>query len=77
MLVVPKMKCCNYAYCWPLTKCCVPLVMFDLFLGLRQDVEGGAQYEAKIAGSRQFFRYFWFLGLCNMYGMSAHGFTHA
>jgi hypothetical protein len=42
--------------------------MFDLFLGLRQAVEGGAQDEAEIAGSRPLFRDFWVLGLCNGYG---------
>jgi hypothetical protein len=30
--------------------------MFDLFLGLRQAVEGGAQDEAEIVGSRTPFR---------------------
>jgi hypothetical protein len=42
--------------------------MFDLFLGLRQAVEGGAQDEAKIAGAWPLFRDFWVLGLCNRYG---------
>ena len=42
--------------------------MFDLFLGLRQDVEGGAQVEVEITGSRPLFRYFWVWGLCNGYG---------
>jgi hypothetical protein len=42
--------------------------MFDLFLGLRQVVEGGAQDEAEIEGSRPLFRAFWVLGLCNGYG---------
>ena len=44
------------------------LVMFDLFLGLRQAIKGGAQYEVEIAGSRPLFRDFWVLGLCNGYG---------
>jgi hypothetical protein len=35
--------------------------MFDLFLGLRQAVEGGAQDEVDIAGSRPLFRDFWVL----------------
>jgi hypothetical protein len=39
--------------------------MCDLFLGLRQAIEGGAQDEAEIAGSRP---PFWDLGLCNGYG---------
>jgi hypothetical protein len=38
--------------------------MFDLFLGLRQAVEGGAE----IGGSWPPFRDFWDLGLCNGYG---------
>ena len=42
--------------------------MFDLFLGLRQAVKGGAQDEAVIAGSRPLFTDFWVLGLCNGYG---------
>jgi hypothetical protein len=42
--------------------------MLDLFLGLRQTVEGGAQDEAKIAGSQPPFRAFWDLGLCNGHG---------
>jgi hypothetical protein len=42
--------------------------MFDLFLGLRQAVKGGAQVEAEIAGSWPLFRAFWVLGLCNGYG---------
>jgi hypothetical protein len=37
--------------------------MFDLFLGLRQAVEGGAQDEAEIVGSRPLFRDFWVFGL--------------
>jgi hypothetical protein len=41
--------------------------MFDLFLGLRQTVEGGAQDEVDIVGSKTPFRYFWDLGLCNGY----------
>jgi hypothetical protein len=44
------------------------------YFGLRQLVEGGAQDEAEITGSRPLF---WFLGLCNGNGMSVHGFTHA
>ena len=42
--------------------------MFDLFLGLRQAVEGGVQHEAEIVGSRPPFRDFLVLGLCNGYG---------
>jgi hypothetical protein len=42
--------------------------MFDLILGLRQAVEGGAQDEAEIVRSRPLFRDFWALGLCNGYG---------
>jgi hypothetical protein len=41
--------------------------MFDLFLGLRQVVEGGVQDEVEIVGSRPLFRDFWVLGLCNRY----------
>jgi hypothetical protein len=37
--------------------------MFDLVLGHRQDVEGGAQYKAEIVGSQPPFRDFWVLGL--------------
>jgi hypothetical protein len=33
--------------------------MFDLFLGLQQAVEGGAQDEVEIAGSQHLFRDFW------------------
>jgi hypothetical protein len=50
--------------------------MFDLLLGLRQAVEGGAQVEADIAGSQPLFRDFWVLGYVMGMGMSAHGFTH-
>jgi hypothetical protein len=42
--------------------------MFDLFLGLRQAVEGGAQDEAEIVGSWPLLRDFWVLGLRNEYG---------
>jgi len=42
--------------------------MFDLFLGLRQAVEGRAQYEEEIVGPRPLFRFFWVLVLCNGYG---------
>jgi hypothetical protein len=42
--------------------------MIDLFLGLRQAVEDGAQDEEEIAGSRPLFRDFWDLGSCNGYG---------
>jgi hypothetical protein len=42
--------------------------MLDLFLGLRQVVEGGAQDEAEITGSQPLFRDFQVLGLCNGYG---------
>jgi hypothetical protein len=42
--------------------------MFDLFLGLRQAVEGGAQGKAEIIGSPTLFRDFWVLVLCNGYG---------
>jgi len=41
--------------------------MFDLILGLRQAIEGGAQDEENIAGSQPLFRDFWVLGLCNGY----------
>jgi hypothetical protein len=37
--------------------------MFDLFLGLRQAVEGGAQNQVEIAGSRPLFRDFWVFGI--------------
>jgi hypothetical protein len=37
--------------------------MFDLFLGLRQVVEGRVQFEAEIAGSRPHFRSFLGFGL--------------
>jgi hypothetical protein len=37
--------------------------MFDLFLRLRQAVEGGAQDEVKIAGFLPIFRAFWVLGI--------------
>jgi hypothetical protein len=37
--------------------------MFDLFLGLRQAVEGGAQDEEEIAGSWPLFRAFLGFGL--------------
>jgi hypothetical protein len=42
--------------------------MLDLFLGLRQVVEGEAQDKAEITRSRPPFRDFWDLGLCNGYG---------
>jgi hypothetical protein len=42
--------------------------MFDLFFGLRQDIKGGAQVEAEIAGYGPLFRNFLVLGLCNGYG---------
>jgi hypothetical protein len=51
--------------------------MFDLFLGLRQDVEGGAQNEAEIVGSRPFLGLFGFWDYVTGMGMSTHGFTHA
>jgi hypothetical protein len=44
------------------------------YFRLRQPVEGGAQDEVEIMGSRPLFG---FLGLCNGIGMSTHGFTHA
>jgi hypothetical protein len=42
--------------------------MFDLFLGLQQDVEGRAQVKASIAGSRPIFMDFSVFRLCNRYG---------
>jgi hypothetical protein len=42
--------------CWPLTKFWISLVMFDLFWDFDRLVEGGAQVEAKIMGSRPLFR---------------------
>jgi hypothetical protein len=39
--------------------------MFDLLLGLRQTVEGGAQVEAEIARYQPLFSAFWVLGLYN------------
>jgi hypothetical protein len=36
--------------------------MFNLFFGLQQVVEGGAQVEAEIARSQPLFRTFWDLG---------------
>jgi hypothetical protein len=51
--------------------------MLDLILGLRQAVEGGVQGEVKIAESWPLLGPFLGLRLCNGYGMSAHGFTHA
>jgi hypothetical protein len=50
--------------------------MFDLVFGLQQVVEGGAQIEVKIMGSRPIFRDFWVLGYVTGMGMSTHGFTH-
>ena len=52
--------------------------MFDLFLGLRQTVEGGAQDKAEVTGSQPLFK--GFLGFWSYVmgmGMSAYGFTHA
>ena len=52
--------------------------MIDLFLGLRQAVEDGAQDEAEIAGSQPLLRDFWGFGdYVTSMGMSAHRFTHA
>jgi hypothetical protein len=42
--------------------------MLDLFLGLRQVFEGGAQDKEEIAGSQPPFRDFLDLGLCNEHG---------
>jgi hypothetical protein len=42
--------------CWPLT-------MFDLILGIRQAVEGGAQDEVEIVGSRPLLGPFLGLGI--------------
>jgi hypothetical protein len=42
--------------------------MFDLFLGLQHAVEGRAQDEVEIVGSRPIFMDFWVLDLCNGYG---------
>jgi hypothetical protein len=42
--------------------------MFDLLLGLRQVVKGGAQVKAEITGYWPLFKDFWVLGLCNGYG---------
>jgi hypothetical protein len=39
--------------------------MFDLLLGLRKDVENGAQVEVEIMGYQPLFRDFWVLRLCN------------
>jgi hypothetical protein len=50
--------------------------MIDLFWDFYRMVEGGAHVKVEIVGSRPIFRDFWVLGLCNGYGMSAHGFTH-
>jgi len=51
--------------------------MFDLVLGHRQAVEGGAQDEAEIMGSRPLFRGFWVFGVyVTGMGMLAHGFAH-
>jgi hypothetical protein len=51
--------------------------MFDLFLGLRQAVEGGAQDEVEIVRDLgPFLGIFGFLGYVTGMGMSAHGFTH-
>ena len=49
------------------------LLTLDQVLGLRQLVEGGAQDEVNITGSRPLFG---FLGICNGNGILAHGFTH-
>jgi hypothetical protein len=50
--------------------------MFDLFWDFDRLVEGGAQVEAEIAGSRPLFRNFGFWAYVTGMGMSAHGFTH-
>jgi hypothetical protein len=63
--------------CWPLTKFWEFLGHVDLFWDFDKPVEGGAQDEAEIMGSRPpFGPLFGFLGICNGNGMSAHGFTH-
>jgi hypothetical protein len=52
--------------------------MIELFLGLRQAVEDGAQDEENIAGSRPLFRdFFEFWDHVMGMGSSVHGFTHA
>jgi hypothetical protein len=50
--------------------------MFDLLLGLRQAVKGGAQVEVDIKGSQPLFRYFWVLGLC-IFGFWAFGLRYS
>jgi len=50
--------------------------MLDLFLGLQQAVEGRAQDEAEIAGSRPLLGIFGFGAYVTGMGVSAHGFTH-
>jgi hypothetical protein len=51
--------------------------MFDLFWDFDRLVEGGAQVETEIAGSRPFLRIFGFWTYVTGMGMSAHGFTHS
>ena len=68
-LTSPSQHRCMYPLSFVLTRdLWLSLVMFDLFLGLRQAVEGRAQDEAEIAGSRPLLGPFWDLGLCNGYG---------
>jgi hypothetical protein len=50
--------------------------MFDLFLGLRQDVEGEAQVKEEIVGSQSLLGIFGFWAYVTGMGMLAHGFTH-
>ena len=50
--------------------------MINLFLGLRQDVEDGAQGEEEIAGSRPILGHSRFWAYVTGMGMSSHGFTH-
>jgi hypothetical protein len=50
--------------------------MFDLFLGLRQAVEGRAQDEAEIVDLDPLLGIFGIWDYVTGMGMSAHGFTH-
>jgi hypothetical protein len=50
--------------------------MLDLFLRLRQAIEGGAQDEAEIMGSRPLLGIFGIWDYVTSMGMLAHGFTH-
>jgi hypothetical protein len=52
------------------------LVKFDLFCDFDSLLKEEHKTKQRSRDLSPFLGPFWYLGLCNRYGMSAHGFTH-